>query len=196
MLLDEVARQDTLEEAMRVMGLDISTKTGVVVLDDQCNTILTEVEKAPEKTASGKAIETFIRANELGARIGQKATSRNVGLAVIEGYAYNKQKSQVLMVELGTMVRHYLRMAGVPYVIAPPSVLKQFVAGKGNVAKDMMLLHVFKSWDFETDSADIADAYGLARLGVYTLFEEQVLQEPAWRRKIVAKFASTRVDVA
>lgn len=50
-----------------------------------------------------------------------------------------------------------------PTMVAPMT-LKKFVTGKGNSPKDVMIKCVYQKWGFDTDSNDLADAYGLARL--------------------------------
>jgi len=165
-----------------VMGLDISTNTGVVVLGNSNNVLFAGVKKAPDALAG----DGSLRAESLARDVAQFGMGMNVDLVVLEGYAYNKKFSQVLMVELGTMMRYYMRWAALPYIVVPPSRLKQFVAGKGNVKKELMVLGVFKSWNFETNSSDVADAYGLARLGQYVA-GSSVAAEPKWRQEVVQK---------
>jgi crossover junction endodeoxyribonuclease RuvC len=44
-------------------------------------------------------------------------------------------------------------------------LLKKFVAGKGNVDKNVVLKEVFKRWQFDTDDDNIADAFVLMQIG-------------------------------
>lgn len=173
-----------------IMGLDISTKTGLVVMGSAGDVEHHQVLMAP----SGKDVNEGVdRAVALASEVSQLAHLYDVRLVVIEGYAYNKKYSQALTVELGTMVRYFLKIKGVPYIIVPPARLKQFVTGKGNSKKEVMLLNVFKSWAFETESHDIADAYGLARMGRYVMgfAPGLLLKEPKWRQKVVENVLST-----
>ncbi len=173
-----------------VMGLDISTKTGLVVIGGGGVVEYQQVLTIP----SGKDMtEGLDRAVVLGQMVAQLACEYEAQLVVIEGYAYNKKYSQALTVELGTMARYFLKMKAMRYIIVPPARLKQFVTGKGNSKKELMLLNVFKSWAFETDSHDIADAYGLARMGRYVMgfAPGLLLKEPKWRQKVVENVLST-----
>lgn len=176
-----------------VMGLDISTKTGLVVMGGRGDVEYQQVLTAPPLRVDDRMDEGVERAVLLALKVAQTACAYDVHLVVIEGYAYNKQYSQVLMVELGTMVRYFLKTKAMRYIIVPPTRLKQFVTGKGNSKKDLMLLNVFKSWAFETDSHDIADAYGLARMGRYLMGYAPglLLKEPKWRQEVVKKVLST-----
>lgn len=89
----------------------------------------------------------------------------------MEGYAYGSQMANMAG-ELGGMIKlalyeHYRfknNKAAFPIIVAPTS-LKKYITGKGNgVAKNQILLAVYKKWDVEFTDDNAADSYGLARL--------------------------------
>ena len=82
----------------------------------------------------------------------------------MEGYAFGSQMANMLG-ELGGMVKMTLREMGKYPLIVPPTVLKKYVAGKGQgVAKSQMLLNVYKTWGVEFNDDNAADSYALAKI--------------------------------
>lgn len=124
----------------------------------------------------------------LGATI-DTITNSNVGMVCMEGYSYASQNSQAHSLgELGGAVKLELRRilpepAAYPTTV-PPTSLKKFTAGKGNVAKDQMMLAVFKKWGYEAPNSDQADAYALARLAACTIGSDQ--PRLAYEKEVVA----------
>lgn len=87
-------------------------------------------------------------------------------LCVIEGYSHAAKWKAAAMGELGAMVRHMV--IGIPPVTieVAPTVLKKFAAGKGNANKLVMTQSVGKKFDCQFKTDNMADAYGLAWLGL------------------------------
>ena len=55
-------------------------------------------------------------------------------------------------------------------VLVASTTLKKFVTGNGAAkGKGLMVKHVYKKWGYDTDDDNLADAYGLARLGAAVL---------------------------
>lgn len=98
---------------------------------------------------------------------------RPVKVSVMEGYAYGSQMANMAG-ELGAMVKlclanYYgttaLDSPGFPLIV-PPSSLKKYAVGKGtHVAKQHILLAVFKKWQVEFRDDNMADSYVLAQIG-------------------------------
>jgi len=84
----------------------------------------------------------------------------------IEGYGFANKHSLVTLVEVGTILRYFLRQKGYRYLEPSPNALKKFVLGTGNGRKDQMLLQVYKRWGHEAKDDNTADAYGLACIGL------------------------------
>lgn len=148
---------------MKVLGIDPSTKTGIVLLEG--NRVVFSQGYNP--LAKG-----FARPLLVGTAIDGLCVQHAPDIAVIEGYAFNiggkiKQSpsSIVLQVEIGTLIRAALRRRSIPWWEIGPSALKKWTTGRGNAKKPEMAEHVCKRWGFESPSDDIVDAYALARFG-------------------------------
>lgn len=50
-----------------------------------------------------------------------------------------------------------------------PNQIKKFISGKGNCGKDIVVKEVYKKFGFDTDVNDLADAYAIGRLLIYTV---------------------------
>ena len=144
---------------MRVMGVDTSTKTGYVVLDDEGD--VAKVGVVYHKPQDNR----FARFARYTKGISELVAAYGVDLVIIEGYSYAGKFTNSLQYELGACVRMKLWQDEVKFVEVPPTSLKKFVTGKGNIKKDLMLLAVYKRWDFDTEDDNEADAYGLAQFG-------------------------------
>ncbi len=144
---------------MRVMGVDTSTKTGYAILCDKGEVVNVGVlHHKPEPNR-------FTRFSHYTREISELITAYGVDLVVIEGYSFAGKFNNSLQYELGACIRMKLYQDEVMFVEVPPTSLKKFVTGKGNAKKDLMLLNVYKRWDFDTEDDNEADAYGLAQFG-------------------------------
>lgn len=144
---------------MRIMGLDPSSKTGFVVLcDDGDVAVVGTLSHPPEP-------DRFNRYMHYAREVSELVDAYGVDLVVIEGYSFAGKFNNAFQYELGASLRYRMHWDEIPYVEVPPTSLKKFVTGKGNAKKDLMLLGVYKMWDFDTESDNEADAYGLAQFG-------------------------------
>lgn len=144
---------------MRVMGVDTSTKTGYVILDDKGDVVNVGVLHHPPQE------NRFCRYAHYTREISELVEAYGVDLVIIEGYSFGSKFGHRLQYELGTCIRMKLYVDKVKFVEVSPTSLKKFVTGKGNAKKDLMLLAVYKRWDFDTEDDNEADAYGLAQFG-------------------------------
>lgn len=84
-----------------------------------------------------------------------------------EGYAPGAKFGREIAGELGAVVKMTLHftLPFTPVYSVPPTRLKKYVTGKGTaVAKNQMLLQVYKKWGVEFHDDNLADSYGLAHL--------------------------------
>ena len=144
---------------MRVMGVDTSTKTGYVILDDAGDVVKVGVINYPPHSNRFARFAGYVR------DVSDLVDAYGVDLVVIEGYSFAGKFNNSLQYELGACIRMKLYQEEVPFVEVPPTSLKKFVTGKGNAKKDLMLLNVYKRWEFDTEDDNEADAYGLAQFG-------------------------------
>ncbi len=144
---------------MRIMGVDTSTKTGYVILDIYGDVLKAGVIHFPPRP------DRFERYASYALKLSMLVTEYNIDLIVIEGYSYGGKFNNSLQYELGSVLRYTMWEDRIQFVEIPPTSLKKFVTGKGNAKKDLMLLGVYKRWDFDTEDDNEADAYGLAQFG-------------------------------
>jgi Holliday junction resolvasome RuvABC endonuclease subunit len=144
---------------MRVMGIDLSTNAGVVVIDGKHGVLHAGVANAPKLSGSA-------RANAIIGRIMEVHTDHKPDLVVIEDYAIQFIKSAIVSIELGGILRFILWQEGIPYRVVSPSVVKKFVTGTGAAKKELMMMEVFKRWAYSSSVNDEADAFALAQLGL------------------------------
>lgn len=141
------------------LGIDSSTKTGIVVLDG-----LTVLE-ASELSSAKKFLHGVDRALNLSDQVSRVIERHNPELIVIEGYGYSNQHTLVPLVEIGTALRIVFRLMEKKFEVIPPTSLKKVITGSGVAKKDHIILEVFKRWGYEAKTNNIADAFGLAIVG-------------------------------
>jgi crossover junction endodeoxyribonuclease RuvC len=149
---------------LKTLGLDVSTRTGCVVLEEQFGPprLLYEAEWQAPKDVKGEERWSWMAEQLIGA-----LDTHHPHHIVLEGYSFGHLASQVITaVEIGTVLRYFMRQKGYAYDICSPSTLKKFVTGKGNTPKDMIMMHVLKRWGHESLTNNTADAYGLACVGL------------------------------
>lgn len=147
---------------MRVLGLDVSTRTGVAVVDSSKKVI-------HEELLHHKALSGWPRVDAIADGVISTINEYEPTLVVIEGYGYANAHTLVPLVEIGTLIRYFLWQNSVLFVEIPPTSLKLFVCGKGNAKKENMLLEVYKHWGITAKNNDTADAIGLAMFGLCML---------------------------
>ncbi len=92
---------------------------------------------------------------------------------MIEGYAFSSNSAYShATAEIGGIVRYHLRKLGFVPLEIPPTSLKKFLVGKGNAKKPEMLAAVYRRYGVKLYDDNMADAYGLAKMG-------QAMQVPA-----------------
>lgn len=144
-------------------GIDPSTKTGIVGLDEK-----------------GRVIE----AQEIHLKTGIKSTPSDLwaysqkiidmvpknSLVAIEGFSFgSKGKGVSTQYGVGFALRFVLNNAGLNVIEVTPSQVKKFATGKGNSAKDAMVLPIYRHWSFEHDSDNVRDAFVLAQIALSKL---------------------------
>lgn len=147
------------------MGLDVSTKTGCIVLRQSYG--------RPELLfegmfLAGKNVTGLARCSEIAGQVVDQLEKHRPTIVVFEGYAYNAKSpfTLIVLVEINTVARYFVRQHGHAMAVVPPEMLKKFVAGKGNIKKSLLPMHVMKRWGYEAATDDLADAYGLAAVGL------------------------------
>jgi crossover junction endodeoxyribonuclease RuvC len=141
---------------MRFVGIDPSTKTGFVALDQHG-----EVMRAKELTGVGsqdpKRMITMI--DDIMAHI-QKGDQ-----IVIEGFGYASQQA-IQLGGIGWGIRMALMRRGYPYTEIAPGGVKKFATGKGNAAKEDMVQPICEQWGFQHPSDNVLDAFVMAQISM------------------------------
>ena len=143
---------------MRYVGLDPSTKTGIVILDKDGNVIL-------EKEITTNVKEDPHRFVDITDKVLKHVKSSDK--VMIEGFSYGSRGRGVsTQYGIGWIIRTALLFTKkIEYTEVTPGQLKKFATGKGNTSKDNMILPIYKRWEFEHDSDNVRDAYVLAQIG-------------------------------
>lgn len=142
------------------VGIDPSTKTGIVVLDEKHSVVLAEEIQLKDGMYS-----TIYQILDYGQQIADLVPQHSY--VAIEGFALMaKGKSVSLLYGIGYAIRFNL-IKKQNYFECPPTTLKKFVTGKGNAKKENMIKDVYKRWSFEHESNNVIDAYALARYAIH-----------------------------
>jgi crossover junction endodeoxyribonuclease RuvC len=158
---------------VRFIGVDPSTKTGIVALSSNG-----EVLVAKEIEKEGKDPE---RMSELIQAVTNEIEDTDI--VAIEGFGFASQRG-FLLGGIGWGIRLELYRRGIPYLEIAPSALKKFTGAKGNANKEKIAVEVYKRWGFEHDSNNVIDAYVLAQIARSTKglidttkFQKEVLEK-------------------
>lgn len=140
-----------------VIGIDPSlTCTGLVGLENGTLVLHNTLE------VKERGVERLLR---LESMLQGKLREYKPSLVVVEGYAFARANQAHQMGELGGMIRMLLAKLGINWIEVAPTQVKKFCTGKGNAAKDLILMNVYKRWGVEFQVNDEADAYVLAKIG-------------------------------
>lgn len=149
---------------MRVLGLDMSTCSGVAIVDSAEGVMYAADVKAP---SSHKDMQ---RVNSILTPIMELRAEYAPDAILMEDYFVSKfGGASIVSIEIGAILRFCLWQEETVWGTATASVLKKFVTGSGKAKKDQMVLEVFKRFGYSSKSNDIADAVGLGYLGLAML---------------------------
>lgn len=141
---------------IRFIGIDPSTKTGFVALDKGGHILMAE-EVTGQGNKDPKRMVTLVD------NLMQRITKNDI--ICIEGFSYGSRGSGVdFQFGLGHAIRNAMFTSGIEFTVVAPSQLKKFATGKGNTAKENMILPIYKRWGFENESDNVRDAYVLAQI--------------------------------
>lgn len=153
---------------VRVVGVDVSTKTGVVVFegDDKLPLYVGEIDVEKSKGPTPQMTRIF-RMRDLTKAFRDVVSKYSPKFVLVEGYALGQANTQVLamLAELGAVVRMSAYVYNVPTILeVSPTTLKKFALNVGVGKKEDVKLGVYKKWGFEHVSNNIVDAYVLAQI--------------------------------
>ncbi|WP_227872130.1 hypothetical protein [Paenibacillus albus] len=138
----------------RYVGIDPSTKTGIVVLDEDG-----EVWEADEIVREGKDPDRMISLlDEVSSRLLPS------DIVCIEDFAYAQANQMALLGGIGWGIRMMLRRRGIQYYEVATGQLKNFAGAKGNCGKEELILPIYELWKFKNSSDNVRDAFVLAQI--------------------------------
>ena len=141
---------------MRFVGLDLSTKTGLVIIDKSGN-VLTE------KEITSKIKEDPQRMIDLTEKV--LAHLEKDDVIAIEGFSYGSRgRGVAFQFGYGYAIQISLHKNDFNYLIVTPSQVKKFATGLGNASKESMILPIYKKWGYEHESDNVRDAFILAQI--------------------------------
>jgi crossover junction endodeoxyribonuclease RuvC len=143
---------------LNYVGLDPSTKTGLVVLNE-AGEVLHRKEYHLVNGIKSTDAEVLAYATAIIDLIPFGS------LVSIEGFSFgSKGKGVSTQYAVGFALRYQLLQAGIKYFEATPSQVKKFATGKGNTTKDNMTIPILRMWNFEHPSDNVRDAFVLAQI--------------------------------
>jgi crossover junction endodeoxyribonuclease RuvC len=153
----------TSPNTKRILGLDLSlTGTGWVLWtsDYTWDSGLIDTDGMSDLTRMDHIL------TEISNKIPVNELKQSDTLVVMEDFSFASKGASLFQIAgLGFLIRHWLWKHDVQFVLVPPTVLKKFVGGAGNIDKNLMLLKTYKLWGQEFSDDNICDAYGLSRIG-------------------------------
>lgn len=177
-----------------IVGIDLSlTGTGVVVLDDGSITAKKLIKTKPSGDGPLAETERLLTIKEQIKDILEQAKP---SLVLIEGLAFAARNSTALvqLSGLNYLIREYLVIKKIPFVIIAPTTLKKFIMGKGAGPKELMLLETYKRYGISFIDNNLCDAFGLTQCGIALMGEsKQPLQV---HHKEVVKLLSSQYKPA
>lgn len=145
---------------MKLLGLDISTKTGWAIGTPGESGVETgKWAHLPHPDSE------MIRWSQYVKDLNLLLFEHMPALAIVEGYGFANSHTLVTLVQVGTVLRYRLMEHKIPVIEVAPNALKKFVTGKGVAPKELMLLEVYKQWDRSFRDNDQADAFALYKFG-------------------------------
>lgn len=157
-----------MSKTLTIAGIDPSlTGTGLVAIHPKLPRPCIRKLLKPSKREHGWDGSDDHRLDIMYTSLRDWLKAVNPTLVVIEGYAFASRFSRAhALGELGGIFRLVMYRMGIPYAVVPPKSLKRFVLGpRASNKKDAMIKGVDSRWGVRFEVSDLADAYGLARIG-------------------------------
>ncbi len=137
----------------RYVGIDPSTKTGIVALSPSGRTL--DAREIEGKGEDPRRMYSIIQ-----------AVSRAIqpdDIICIEDFGFSSQKA-VILGGIGWGIRMELYRRGFKYIQVAPKALKKFTGAGGNANKEQVADGVFNCWGLRYKSDNVTDAYVLAQI--------------------------------
>lgn len=157
---------------MRALGLDMSTRTGIGVVDSG-NTVIHGEEVYFSKERRWPRVQSIV------ARVMESVQHYKPDIIVIEDLFIGHASSAIVLAEIHCVLRYFLWQEDIPHITVPATSLKKWLTGTGKAQKDSMMMEVYKQTGYTPETNNVADAvalgmYGLAYLGQPAKLSQQV----------------------
>lgn len=152
-------------------GVDLSLRsTGFIGIDENKKIIILKIISSNSSDPIEKRIIDI--SDKIFFEI-DKFKKENI-VVFIEGLAFGAKGNSLLNLSgLNHFIRIELYTNNIYFQMIPPTALKKFITGKGNVKKESMLLNIIKKYNVNFfDNDDLGDAFGLAVLAHNNYFQE------------------------
>lgn len=146
----------------KVMGVDPSTHTGIVILHGE-KRLYTGVVEAPENVTG------YSRLHSIAQQVVALAADNDVDFLFIERPITSGKFNNQIQMQIATAVRLTLHQSGRGWYDVSPTTLKKWASGSGKSDKKQMRQAVCAKWGFDSADDNEVDAYALARLAQYVI---------------------------
>lgn len=172
-----------------VVGIDQSPNhTGVAILNRYDGSLaLSELIEHDER------LRDLARLVYIRDRLYAMLPKGDIAIGVWESYAMKSTNRPFLLGEVGGIVQLALYDAGARVECAAPKALKKFVTGNASATKAEMVATIEQRWGatFPGNDDNLADAYGLARMGLEAISEVHSTNRA--ERETVARMVKPKV---
>jgi len=147
------------------LGMDLSlTATGIVKIK---NGKIIDRRLIKSKPTGKKPIDELMRLLQIADNSVFSEKVNDPDIVAVEGLAFMARNTTALcqLAGLNYLIRERLYTLDIPFIIVAPSSLKKFITGKGNSAKDVILMEIYKRYGETFTDDNEADAFGLAKIG-------------------------------
>jgi len=157
---------------MKSLGIDLSmTGTGIALLEDgklvYSETIKSKKEGDTPDAEVRRLMGIVVKVME------HVDVIENLDVVVLEGIAFMAKSTALAQLSgLTYMVRKEMVDRDIQFFVVAPTTLKKFITGKGNSAKDIMMLETYKLYGESILDNNQCDAFGLAHVGEAVLTEK------------------------
>ena len=151
---------------MKSLGIDLSTSaSGLVLLQDTATKF---PQLLHEQSLSFPKLKGIAKYKEIVTTIMMLIHAHNPDTIVLEGYSLNMKNaaSVIPLVEIGGLLRFMMHIDGLSWYDPTAGEVKKFTTGKGNAAKEIMMMWVLKRWNHTSIDNNTADAFACAAMGL------------------------------
>lgn len=170
-----------MNKSVRALGLDLSTKAGIAVVEFGKKVIHAE-------EVEFKKLRGMERVSELSSRVLDVVEKYQPDKIVIEGLFIGRTSSAIVLAEINSIIRYYLWQNEMQYIDVPATSLKKWLTGKGNAQKDTMMMEVYKQFGYESKTNNIADAVALGMFGLCVLGDQFTEAQKSMMRAVLKEF--------